>query len=137
MSFAQEFSHTHRVLLICFDFFCLSAASSNFLSVIVIFYRKLDQMKNRFFQYKIYLCYCMTPVTNKTNKCNYKNSTYLHFNFIIKFLYNQDQILRSLIRQEIERERHAEGSEADGQPSGNPAVARVRRGYRLDSVCWD
>jgi len=49
----------------------------------------------------------------------------------------KDQILRSLIRQEIERERHAEGSEADGQPSGNPAVARVRRGYRLDSVCWD
>ena len=49
----------------------------------------------------------------------------------------KDQILRSLIRQEMERERHAEGSEGDGQPSGNPAVARVRRGYRLDSVCWD
>ena len=47
-------------------------------------------------------------------------------------------MLRSLIQQEIERERLPEGDEvvADYGDDGGP-VARVRRGYRLDSVCWD
>eukprot|EP00088_Acartia_fossae_P030615 TRINITY_DN31610_c0_g1_i1.p1 TRINITY_DN31610_c0_g1~~TRINITY_DN31610_c0_g1_i1.p1 ORF type:complete len:421 (-),score=98.28 TRINITY_DN31610_c0_g1_i1:337-1599(-) len=58
----------------------------------------------------------------------------------------KDQLLRSLVRQEMERERHPENEEAAGGGCGGGgaegagpglAVARVRRGYRLDSICWD
>jgi len=48
----------------------------------------------------------------------------------------KDQLLRTLIRQEMDDERRPDGEEADYGDVEGP-VARVRRGYRLDSVCWD
>jgi len=43
---------------------------------------------------------------------------------------NKDVLLRSLVRQEMEEQQQRPGAHQ------NPAN-RVRRGYRLDSVCWD